>query len=180
MKAHEETDAERIIRVEADIASLKGSVSGIERSISIMSERLSGIGRPNYVLWVSAMGVAVTLFTLATGALFYFMKSEITNQVAPLTIKATSSEMDRNRLNDQVYRNADKLSEINQRMMANEAENNATFESVEMQDRALAQGANLRSAHHHMITSVIWEKIFGQRLPDLNYYPDPSINPHAK
>jgi len=171
-----ESDGERIIRVEGDIASLKSSVSSIQGTLALMNDRLSSIGRPNYVLWLSAMGVALTIFTLATGGLFYFMKSEITNQVTPVSIKAASSEMDRHKLNDQV-------GEIGSRQAKNEKDVSNIQSSlkdqlveVESQFRAVGQMQNMRHANNQQLFGLLWKKVYGEELPMSSFYPDMSRN----
>lgn len=177
---HEATDAERIALMESDIASLKGSVATIDSTLKLINSKLSEIGRPNFALWLTAAGVAVSVFALATGGLFYFMKSEIGNQVMPVSLKAASSEIDRHRLNDQVYRNMADIARVEQTAMVNSISEKERGVERETQNRAMAQFANIRHEQYLRLFGLLWEKEYGQTLPQVNFFPDISFTrPHG-
>lgn len=141
-----------------------------------MNDRLSSIGRPNYALWLTAAGVAVSIFALATAGLFYFMKSEIANQVLPVAMKSASSETDRHKLNDQ-------LREIDSRQVKNEKDVSNIQSSlrdqlveVESQFRAVGQMQNMRHATNQQLFGLLWKQVYGEHLPMSSFYPDMSRN----
>lgn len=176
MKSHEESDAERIVRVESDIATLKGSVANIQETLRTMNGKLSDIGKPNGMLIIGLLTVVLSVGGMAAGTLLYVTKSEITNQVTPVALKAASSETDRHRLNDQVYRNVSDIAEVKQMVMI-ERERGVERET---QNRALAQFSNMRQSQNMQLFGVLWNKVYGQPLPTTTFHPDISFSrPHG-
>lgn len=166
--------------MEGDIASLKGGVASIGETLRVMNARLSDIGKPNWTLWVSVLGVAVTVFTLSIGTMFYFIKSDVANQIAPVASKAATSEMDRQKLNDQVLRLGNDLAEVRQTSMVNSMSEKERGIERETQNRAMAQFANIRHEQYLRLFGLLWEKEYGQSLPQGNFFPDISFTrPHG-
>lgn len=162
--------------MESDIASLKGSVATIDSTLKLINSKLSDIGKPNYALWLTAAGVAVSIFALATGGLFYFMKSEISNQVLPVALKSATSENDRSKLNEQVHKNSSDLADIKQLLMV-EKERGTERET---QNRAIAQFANVRHEQYMRLFGLLWDKTYQQQLPTTSFFPDISFTrPHG-
>lgn len=174
MKAHDETDAERIIRVEGDIASLKGSVSGIERSLGLMNEKLSGIGRPNWMLLIGLMTVLISLGGMAAGTILYVTKSEITNQVTPVALQAASSQTDRRAHAERIDSVTHAVSEIEVRQSNQEAALKEQLREIETQFRAISQIQNVRTAYNQQILGLLWGKTYHEPLPQVNYFSDMS------
>lgn len=176
----DENNEARLIRGEEWRGTTDKRLASMEASIEQLKQMVSGIGRPNYMLWISIVGVLITMFTVATGGLLYFMKSEITTQVTPVALKAASSETDRQAVNLKADRNAERLEELARAVNGNALSEKEKGIERETQNRAMAQFQNMRHAQYMQIFGVLWQREFNQTLPVTSYFPDISFSrPHG-
>ncbi len=84
------------------------------------------------------------------------------------------SEFDRARLNDGVASLRKELGEGKAERKENEARFRAALTEIETQFRAVAQMDNLRTVENRRALALLWEKVFGSRYPDRDFFPDMS------
>lgn len=168
---------ERVARLEVSLAGFHEFTVSVQAKLSAIDEKLATRERTNWPVLLSCFGLIVTI----AGGAFFVVKQEIGSKIAPIDARSQVSEIDRQKLNSTVAINSDKVSLVDQKVMVHDAANRATLTGVETQDRAIAQFANLRAAHNQQILGLLWEKVYQQRLPEVNYWPDVSLpKPHGQ
>ena len=162
--------------MEGKMSNMESSLSSFQNEVRAgfqnIGERLSSQGKPNWQIWI---GVMTLLITVMAGFI-YFMKTEISNQVLPVSLKATASESDRHTLNDKVSK-LDSISIKTERDLSNiQSALEVQLIEIETQFRSTGQMQNMRHANNQQLFGLLWKKVYGEDLPMSSYYPDMSRN----
>lgn len=170
------SDSERLISLEGRVQGLE---VGVERIFSELREIKGAIRREtNWPLVISGIAVAIAVLVPTAGALALFVSLQIKTEVAPLSSKAEVSLRDRGELHSAVTALSASLSEFNTRERETTAEFKAKLIEVESQFASADHTRNLQQAHMLRYTALLWEKTYGQRFPEFQYYPN--ISQHER
>lgn len=156
----------RLNLIEQEQRYLRGELQAISTSLQGITSRIAEIGKPN---WSTFIGLAGLMFPVIAGG-YFFVTLSTQNLVAPLVSKAERSEMDRSNLNVAVANLDDRLSGLTAEVKSNEAKISAQLVEIETQFSSAAQLANMRAAGRQQILQLLWQRSYGEPLPDGEYY----------
>ena len=161
---------ERVTRIESAIDSFREFAHTSQSQLAAINDKLSQRERTNWPVLLSIFGLVITM---AVGA-FFVVKQEISTRVTPLEAASRVSESDRGKLNQEVSMLrgdvvGTKADVSNLRTGVGEQ-----LREIETQFRAVSQLQNTRTAYNQQMFGLLWEKVYGQELPSVNYFSDMS------
>ena len=100
------SESDRLTRVEGQVAQLTANVSQLSSDVRLILDRIGAVGKPNWLLIISAIAVLVTIVVTSASCFYLFttlqtqsvvsaLKSEY---ISPLESKADVSIRDRGEL----------------------------------------------------------------------------------
>lgn len=156
-------DSARLSSVETRVEGIETTLGTMQRDMRALTEAVQNIGKPNWQAW----GVLVSITVGAIGFIFIVIGS---SAQGPLT-DIEEIKVRQGRRDDEMAMVGHKLEGFAQKL--NEVE--TQFRSKDALDATRWMWAsdveNQRSAYAERLHEIMWEKVFGTRLPPLVYEP---------
>ncbi len=162
---------ERVTRLETSVTNMASDIGHIKSVVDAM-------GRTNWPLLISGGGLVVGLLgglfltsTLLQENMALKSKLDVMAYIQPVVVSAENSRSDRAALHSKVDEITEKVSELAGRVDSNFAAFKSSIAEAEAQFKNVGTTANLRHADNQKMFSLLWEKVFGSQLPDIEYWP---------
>jgi hypothetical protein len=162
---------ERVTRLETSVTNMASDIGHIKSVVDAM-------GRTNWPLIISGGGLVVGLLgglfltsSLQQENMALKSKLDVMAYIQPVVVSAENSRSDRAALHSKVDENTEKISELAGRVDSNFSAFKSSISEAEAQFKNVGTTANLRHAENQKMFSLLWEKVFGSQLPDIEYWP---------
>jgi hypothetical protein len=162
---------ERVTRLETSVTNMASDIGHIKSVVDAM-------GRTNWPLIISGGGLVVGLLgglfltsSLQQENMALKSKLDVMAYIQPVVVSAENSRSDRAALHSKVDENTEKISELAGRVDSNFSAFKSSIAEAESQFKNVGTTANLRHAENQKMFSLLWEKVFGSQLPDIEYWP---------
>lgn len=156
----------RITRVESEVKHMRAEMSAISSTLSTIAAQVANIGKPN---WSTFIGFAGLLFPLIAAG-YFFVTLNMQAVISPLASKSERSETDRFHLNASVASMDDRLNDLYAEVRSNSAKVSAQITEIETQFASTAQLSNMRAASSQQLVQLLWQKVYGEPLPDGEFF----------
>ena len=144
----EEDQKSAIIRLESEVAGIKGAVASIASEVRAMSAAFSASQRTNWPMIISLVGMLLTV----TAGVWYIIDLKSQNSLIPVMIANAISLKDREGLESRAHANSESIIVLREAMAANKEK----YLGVEGQFKTLGDGTNRFMAEQHRMNSIIW------------------------
>jgi hypothetical protein len=162
---------ERVTRLETTVTSMASDIGHIKSVVDTM-------GRTNWPLIISGGGLVVGLLgglfltsSLQQENMALKSKLEVMSYIQPVVVSAENSRSDRAALHAKVDDNTQKIAELRGKVDTNFSAFTSSIAEAEAQFRNVGNISNLRHQSMETLISLLWEKEFGTKLPQSNWFP---------
>lgn len=176
------SQSERLATVETEVGSLRQDITHIKTTVDALAKAQQAAQQaaqttnwPFIISILTAAGmllgglfVASTLYALNMALQ---SKLEIMDFIQPVVISSEQSKVDRQALHTKVELNSEKVFEVSAKSDARYAEARSSLSEIEAQFKNVGTTANLRYAENQKLLSLLWQKVYGVPLPDIEYFP---------
>lgn len=172
------SQTERLATLETEVGSLSQDITHIKTTVDALAKAQQASQATNWPFVISILTAAGMLLgglfvtsSLSQRNMALQSKLEIMEFVQPVVISSEQSKVDRQSLHDRVHANGEKVAEVSAKSDARHAEFRSNMAEVESQFKNVGTTANLRYAESQKLISLLWQKVYGVPLPDIEYFP---------
>jgi hypothetical protein len=172
------SQSERLATVETEVGSIRQDITHIKTTVDALAKAQQASQATNWPLVISVMTAAGMLLgglfvtsSLSQENMALKSKLDVMAYIQPVVVSAENSRSDRAALHSKVDENTEKVSELAGRVDSNFAAFKSSIAEAEAQFKNVGTTANLRHAENQKMFSLLWEKVFGSQLPDIEYWP---------
>lgn len=172
------SQSERLATVETEVGSLRQDITHIKTTVDALAKAQQAAQATNWPFVISILTAAGMLLgglfvtsNLSQSNMALQSKLEIMDFVQPVVISSEQSKVDRQALHSKVELNAEKVFEVSAKSDARYAEARSSLSEIEAQFKNVGTTANLRYAESQKFISLLWQKVYGTPLPEIEYFP---------
>lgn len=173
------SQSERLATVETEVGSIRQDITHIKTTVDALAKAQQAAQATNWPFVISILTAAGMLL----GGLFVTSnlqnqntalesKLEIMEFVHPVVLSSEQSKVDRQHIHSKQEANSDRIGELVAKVDSNYAEYRSGVSEIEAQFKNVGTTGNLRHAEIQKMLSLLWEKVFGNPLPDIEYWPE--------
>lgn len=172
------SQSERLATLETEVGALSHDITHIKTTVDALAKAQQASQATNWPFVISVMTAAGMLLgglfltsSLSQLNMALQSKLDIMDFVQPVVIAAEQSKVDRQSLHSKMESNSEKLAEVSSKSDARYAEARSSISEIEAQFKNVGTTSNLRYAETQKFISLLWQKVYGAPLPDIEYFP---------